>query len=130
MLQHDYLLEIIAQFVEMATGTLRRAVLSRDAEAAGQAEDAIAVLLDLDPEVAMQLSPDSLVTMMLLSGVADSLAGYVAYALRMLHDAYASMGQDSLADLRLAQATAVEESFGCEPGAVPEEFADLDAELG
>ena len=89
MLQHDYLLEIIAQFVEMATGTLRRAVLSRDAEAAGQAEDAIAVLLDLDPEVAMQLSPDSLVTMMLLSGVADSLAGYVAYALRMLHDAYA-----------------------------------------
>ncbi|WP_303133239.1 hypothetical protein [uncultured Olsenella sp.] len=129
MLQHDYLLEIISQFVDVATAALRGAVMDGDVESAGQAEDAIAGLLDLDPEVALQLSPDSLVTMMLLSGVADSLAGYVAYTLRRLSGAYAGMGRAALAELRLAQARAVEESFGCEPGAVPEEFASLDAEL-
>ena len=129
MLQHDYLLEIISQFVDVATAALRGAVMDGEVESAGQAEDAIAGLLDLDPEVALQLSPDSLVTMMLLSGVADSLAGYVAYTLRRLSGAYADMGRAALAELRLAQARAVEESFGCEPGAVPEEFASLDAEL-
>ena len=112
MLQHDYLLEIISQFVDVATAALRGAVMDGDVESAGQAEDAIAGLLDLDPEVALQLSPDSLVTMMLLSGVADSLAGYVAYTLRRLSGAYADMGRAALAELRLAQARAVEESFG------------------
>ena len=130
MLQHDYLLEMIAQFVEAITRSLRMALLRGDRQAAAEVEDAVAGLLDLDPQLAIQLSPDSLVTMMVLSGVGDSVAGYVAYSLRGLSDAYAAMGEDALSELRLKQAEAMEQSFDIEPGSVPSEFRTLEDELG
>lgn len=129
MLQHDYLLEMIAQFVEAITRSLRMALLKGDRQAAAEVEDAVAGLLDLDPQLAIQLSPDSLVTMMVLSGVGDSVAGYVAYSLRGLSDAYAAMGEDALSELRLKQAEAMEQSFDIEPGSVPSEFRTLEDEL-
>ena len=127
MLQHDYLLEMIAQFVEAITRSLRMALLRGDRQAAAEVEEAVAGLLDLDPQLAIQLSPDSLVTMMVLSGVGDSVAGYVAYSLRGLSDAYAAMGEDALSELR--QAEAMEQSFDIEPGSVPSEFRALEDEL-
>ena len=129
MLQHDYLLVIIAQFVDAVTNALRSAVVDHDRASAKEVEDAVGGILDLDPDVAMGLAPDSLVTMMILSGVGDSVAGYVAYSLRRLSGAYETMGDQDKALLRGAQAQAVEESFGCEPDIVPEEFAALEAEL-
>ena len=129
MLQHDYLLEIISQFVDAISRALLDAVGKGSLKDAKDAEQAIAGVLDLDPNVALRLSPDSLVTMMLLSGVGESLAGYVAYALRKLSQAYDGMGEDELSDLRLSQARAVEESFNSEPGAIPEEFKELEGKL-
>ena len=129
MLQHDYLLEMIAQFVEAIARSLRMALLKGDRQAAVEVEEAVAGLLDLDPQLAIQLSPDSLVTMMVLSGVGDSVAGYVAYSLRGLSDAYAAMGEDALSELRLKQAEAMEQSFDIEPGSVPPELRTLEDEL-
>lgn len=130
MLHRDYLLEIIAKFVESVSVALRRAVLEGDREAAGQVEDSVAALLDLDPQTAMNLSPDSLVTMMLLSGLGDSLASYVAYALDRVGDAYDDMGDRQQAALRWDQAQAVAESFEVDLDRVPEEFAALEESLG
>lgn len=129
MLHRDYLLEIIARFVEAVTVALRRALLEGDATSAQSVEDSVAALLDLDPQTAMNLSPDSLVTMMLLSGMGDSLASYVAYALDRVGDAYDDMGDAQKAALRWDQAEAVAESFGCDQSVVPEEFAELEAQL-
>ncbi len=129
MLHRDYLLEIIARFVEAVTVALRRALLDGSPEAAQEVEDSVAALLDLDPTTAMNLSPDSLVTMMLLSGMGDSLASYVAYALDKVGDAYDNMGDTHKAALRWDQAEAVAESFGVDQSEVPEEFAELEAEL-
>ena len=129
MLQHDYLLEIIAQFVEAVTAALRRALGTGDLSAAGEVEEAIAGLLDIDPAIAMRLSPDSLVTMMVLSGVGDSVAEYVGYALDKVGDAYATAGRRGLADARHAQAHAVYGSFGLEEHSVPPEFEELDGRL-
>jgi len=129
MLQHDYLLELIAQFVEAISRALLAVRQRGDREDVEAAEQAIAGVLDLDPAVALRLSPDSLVTMMVLSGVGESLAGYVAYALRRISDAYGDLGDDDLADLRLSQARAVEESFNAEPGKVPAEFQELESKL-
>jgi hypothetical protein len=67
--------------------------------------------------------------MMVLSGIGDSLAGYVAYVLRRLADAYRGMGEADLAAVRMAQAEAVEGSFNVEPGTVPQELVALDGEL-
>lgn len=123
MLHRDYLLEIIAQFVDTVTRSLRIAREKGDLDAAKDVEAAVAGLLDLDQEVALQLTPDSLVTMLLLSGVGDALADYVTYAMRELADVYDGMGEKDLAMLRREQARAVAESFGCDYDVVPEEFA-------
>lgn len=129
MLQHDYLQEVISQFVEAISASLRRAKKEANPVAVASAEEDIAGLLDLDPAVAMQLSPDSLVTMMLLSGVGDSVAEYVSYALEACAREYAKQGQQSRADVRLAQAHAIQDSFSIAPNSVPEELRDLDTEL-
>ena len=129
MLHRDYLLEIIARFMDTVMVALRSAVLKGDAGAIQEVEDSVAALLDLDPNTAMNLSPDSLVTMMLLSGMGDALAGYVAYVLDKVGDAYDGAGDAQKAALRWDQAQAVAESFGCDPDVVPEEFAALNAEL-
>ncbi len=123
MLHRDYLLEVISQFVETVMRALELAKVKADPEAAKEVEAAVAGLLDLDQEVALQLTPDSLVTMLLLSGVGDSLADYVTYAMRELADAYDGMGKHDLAALRREQAHAVADSFGCDFEVVPEEFA-------
>ena len=79
MLQRDYILEIVGQFVEGVSDGLRRAV-GGDPSGAADVERQIGDLLDLDAATALALSPDSLVTMMLLSGMGDSVASYVCYA--------------------------------------------------
>ena len=129
MLHRDYLLEIISRFVETVSKALRGAVLEKHLDSAKEVEDSVAALLDLDPETAMNLSPDSLVTMMILSGMGDSLADYVAYALDRVGDAYDDMGDHDTASLRWDQAIAVAEAFGCDPNTIPKEFEALDAEL-
>jgi len=129
MLHRDYLLEVIAKFVDTVTIALRGALLDGNPESAREAEDSVAALLDLDPQTAMNLSPDSLVTMMLLSGMGDSLASYVSYALDRVGDAYDDMGDSAKAALRWDQAQAVAESFNVDPNQVPKEFASFQREL-
>lgn len=129
MLHRDYLLEVIARFVEAVSVALKRALLEHDEASAQEVEDSVAALLDLDPHTAMNLAPDSLVTMMLLTGMGDSLASYVAYALDHVGDAYDDMGDRQKAELRWDQAQAIAESFGVDQLMVPEEFAELEASL-
>ena len=121
MLQKDYILEIVSDFVEGVSKHLN-AALAGSKEACDDVERDVAGLLDLDPEVALSLAPDSLVTMMVLSGMGDSVAAYVAYALNELADAYESQGDDNAAALRRAQASAVAESFNVDTTVVPEGF--------
>lgn len=131
MLQRDYILEIVGDFVEGITDAFRRALGEEAGRAAGveAVEQQIGDLLELDHETALSLAPDSLVTMMVLSGMGDSVAAYVCYALDRLGTAYERQGDADLAGLRRAQATAVAESFACDPADVPSELASLDGEL-
>lgn len=125
MLQHDYLVEVIQQFVRAALAPLARALKEHDLEAAGEVEAAIGELLQLDPETAMALAPESLVTMMQLAGTGEALSGYAAYALARLADAYEGAGESGLAATRRAQAEAVASAVGADLDEVPEEFQDL-----
>ena len=128
MLHRDYVLEIVGQFVEGVTRSLRRAALGeKDGLLATERE--IGDLLELEPSTALALAPDSLVTMMLLSGMGDSVAAYVCYALDRLARLYEREGDEDAAGLRALQARAVAESFGCDPSVPPAELAALDAEL-
>ena len=133
MLQRDYLLEVISQFVEAVSRALLVARAAQDEpaalEAAGEVEHEVAGLLDMDPDVAMQLTPDSLVTMMLLSGMGDALAGYVAFALSRAADGYDRAGDPDTAGARRAQAEAIAGSFGVDTEEPPEELRPLAGQL-
>ena len=128
MLQHDYLLEVIGRFVEAVSASLRGALCDGDFARVGEVERAVGELLDLDAQTAMALSPQSLVTMLTLSGVGESVAAYAAYALDKVALAYERQGDDAEASLRRAQATANASAFHAD-GTVPEEFTELEAEL-
>lgn len=128
MLQRDYILEIISDFT-LAVGRALKLAVAGDAAGTEAVEQEIGELLELDHTTALALAPDSLVTMMVLSGMGDSVASYVGYALDRLSRIYEAEGKEDLAGLRRLQAKAVGESFDCDPVEAPAELAELDAQL-
>ena len=126
MLQRDYILEVIEDFTSTVTLGLGEALDTQSEESLDGVEAAVAELIDLSPETALALSPDSLVTMMLLSGVADSVAEYVVYALDRLSHVYEQLGDEDKAGLRRQQAVAVAQSFSVDQNATPEQFKDFE----
>lgn len=129
MLQHDYLLEILGRFVQAVTAAFTGIFINRDYSQTYKVEEAVAELLDLDVTTAMALSPDSLVTMMSLSGVGESVAGYASYALNRLSRAYDKAGESELAHLRRAQAAAIANAFNANVHEIPKEFLDLEKHI-
>lgn len=126
MLQRDYILELVDDFCQSICDPLRR-VLAGDLDACGDVERQIGDLLELDHRTALALAPDSLVTMMVLSGMGDVVASYVGVALDRLAVAYEAVGDDDRAGLRRLQARAVAESFSLDLSQVP---AGLEPALG
>ena len=129
MLERDYIVELANRFGNSLTRWLKPAVIDADLDAISEVEAAVADLLDLDPKTALSLEPTSLVTMMELSGIADSLAGYVSYALLRLGDAYDAAGNSVVASLRREQARAISVAFGSELGTIPEEYQELERSI-
>lgn len=133
MLQRDYLLELMSNFVESISKALLSAHAVKDPslalEDAHAIEQDIAGLLDMDPSVALSLSPDSLVTMLVLSGLGETLAEYIVFALMRLADIYEQAGDSDTADFRRQQAAAIAESFGTDTSQIPEALKALVAEL-
>ena len=126
MLQRDYILEVIDDFILTVTAGLGNALETQTEESLDGVEAAVAELIDLSPETALALSPDSLVTMMLLSGVADSVAEYVVYALDRLSHVYEQLGDEDKAGLRRQQAVAVAQSFSVDQNATPKQFKNFE----
>jgi hypothetical protein len=129
MLHRDYLLEVIEQFVNGISQSLVRVFVDRDLDAGQDVEAAVSELVQLDPDTAMSLAPESLVTMMILSGTGDAVAGYAAFALNRLGEAYERIGEHDLAEARKAQAQAIADSFGASLDEIPEELRELNAQL-
>ena len=100
MLERDYITELISQFIEAVTRALKLAVEKGDPASCQEVEQQVADLIDLDVQTAMALSPDSLVTMLVLSGMGDSVAAYACYALDRVSRVYEEQGNDDLAGLR------------------------------
>jgi hypothetical protein len=129
MLQRDYLLEVIARFVEALMRAFRLAIEKGDEQGCKQVEQAVADLLELDPDTFSVLAPNSLVQLMELSGIGESVSEYVGYALDRVADVYEDMGDGATAELRRAQAEAIEAAYGGDLTHVPEELDELDREL-
>lgn len=128
MLQRDYLLELISNFCDAMHKLLGQCCIHHDEPSIKQAEAEIAEILQLDRETALSLSPDSLVTMMVLSGTSDSVASYVAYSLLRLSEAYAYHGKARLSQIRHDQAVAIAKEYQWNLAEVPEGMREFDQE--
>jgi hypothetical protein len=128
-IKNDYLLEMVARFVEALVTALERARLGRSAEAIGDYEGLVGEALDMDAEVVLELAPPSLVAMMQISAVDDTMAGYTVYALGRAADLREEQG-DAVAQLRREQAACVAEAYGLEASYVPPELEEALASRG
>ncbi len=122
-IKNDYLLDQIARFVEGILASIDRMRSGGVADAVGGFEAVVGDVLDMDPETALSLSPASLVTMMQLSAVDESLAGYAVYALGRAADAYDAQG-NPVSQVRRAQAQALADAYGFAVTAVPPEVEE------
>lgn len=129
MLERDYLTEMLEHFVETVSRALLNSVEEIHLDDIETIEREIGEVIDLDGDQALQLAPDSLVTLLVLSGTGDTLSAQMAYALHKLSEMYAAQGDEMTAGLRNLQAEAIEQSFGHEIGSVPREFVDVNNKL-
>lgn len=126
-IRSDYLLDMIARFVDAlmrANDRGREGLFSEEAEAY---EEVVGAVLDMDPSMALELSPSSLVTMMRISAVDERVAAYAVYALDHLAEACEAAG-DTVGSVRRAQARAIADSYGFSASVVPPEVAQALAE--
>lgn len=127
LLRKDY---IVDQFVRFAEAI--RMGLEREAEGpGGDTGNAIRLLeaqvgesVNIDGEALLALAPESVVSILQVSGVDPSMAPYIVRALLLESQLLRSNGDDGLAGLRAQQGGAVAEAYGV---AVPADVLDPEA---
>lgn len=121
MLQRDYLMQMIQQFIQAIINS--RATAQRNPqEAADSLENAIGQATDIDGATLLSLGPESIASVMQLSGVDPRVAGYIAYSLQLEANYLCQAHNTMLADVRQQQAQAIAEVFMCD-------ISEVEAEL-
>ncbi len=130
MLEQDYLMRIVLQFAEMIRRSWTKARDERDPKgAADMLEDAVGEATDIDGGVLLSLAPESIASVMQVSGVDPRVTEYIARSLLLASGYLREAGEHALAAVREAQARAVATAYGIElPGSV-EELEDLLSEI-
>lgn len=113
MLQQDYLVRLIMRLIEAITKSLHRAKDDDDPQGAAEMlESAIGEATDIDGAVLLSLAPESIASIMQVSGVDPRVAGYVARSLKLESEYLVKADNLSLAALRLQQAEALGKAYG------------------
>lgn len=124
MLQRDYLVQLITQFIQAIFQSRELALKKRDPQAAADLlEAAIEQAVDMDGAALLSLTPESMASVLQISGVDPKIIGYVAHSLLQEADYLDMSGSSELAQLRKAQGIALFEAYGlCEEDVeIPEE---------
>jgi outer membrane protein TolC len=113
MFQNDYIMRMILQLVEAIRRSLQQGYASRDEEIES-IEHALGDAMDLDPSLALNLEPASLVSVLDLGNFDDQLGGYVTRSLYYQADLLDAEGKTQRASLRRAQADAIAARYNIE----------------
>lgn len=106
--QSDYILRLIEQMGSLIRSALARiGVAGGDAESLEEVERAVGLALELEPDVARRLSPDSLASLIEISVTDDRVLELVVQALGVEAEILERSGEIIDARLRRAQADAV-----------------------
>ena len=130
MLEQDYLMRIILQFAEIVRRSWTKAKDEHDPKrAADMLEDAT----DMDGAALLSLAPESIASVMQISGVDPRVTEYIARSLLLASGYLREAGEFELAAVREGQARAIASEYGFGLPASPEDLAllmdEVDAEL-
>ena len=113
MFEQDYLMRILVEFLEAMRRSMERAEGLHDMEGAAQSlEDAVGSAVDLDKNVLLSLAPESIATVLEVSGTDPKVTEYVARSLLLAASYHGEAGHTELSQLRVAQALAIAEAYG------------------
>ena len=105
-IKSDYLMDMVARFCDAVLRGIDARRAGDAFEAREDFESVVGGVLDMDASCALALSSSSLVTMMQLSAVDETLVVYCAYALMQAADTYEG-AEPGMAQLRREQARAL-----------------------
>ena len=114
MFEQDYLMRLLMQFMEAMRRSIERADDGRDPAAADMLESAIGDATDLDGSMLLSLAPESMASVLQVSGVDPHVTEYVANSLQLESEFLRSAGNDELAEVRAGQAQALALAYGFE----------------
>lgn len=115
MLEQDYLMRIISQLFAALRRSWERASGQEDPDgAARMLDEAIGEATELDGEALLSLSPDSMASILQVSGTDPQVSEYVARSLLLSSRYHGQAGNADLANLRRQQAYALAEAYAHE----------------
>ena len=115
MFEQDYLMRIIAQLMGAIRRSMERASGEEDPDGAARMLDmAVGEATDLDGEALLSLAPESMATILQVSGVDPHLTEHIARSLLLSARYYGEAGDGDMAALRSNQAQALAAAFGPE----------------
>ncbi len=113
MLERDYLMRLILGYLHTIVSVVRRKDEEKDPEgAADLLEEAIGQATEIDAEVLLSLTPDSMTGILQVSGTDPKVIAFVAQGL-LLESHYLMLAMDlARAELREKQARALAAAYG------------------
>ena len=125
MFEQDYLVRLLLQFFQGLLKSMERFKEQDDPQgAADLIETAVGEATDMDGAILLSLAPESIASVMMVSGIDPNVTQFVARSL-LLESVYLTEAGDSgLAATRAAQARAIAAAYGF---GLPDNPADFDA---
>lgn len=115
MLEQDYIIRLLVRFADAIRRSLEATRGDRDpADAAALLESAIGEATDIDGEVLLSLSPDSIASVLQVSGTDPMVMEYLARSLLLASEYLEQANDKELSALREAQAYALAEAYEIE----------------
>lgn len=113
MFERDYLMKMLADFVQAIVRSMDTAAKERNPYAAARSlETAIGNAVDMDASIFLALSPESMPGMLAISNIDEAGTEYLVRSLALASVYNREAGADELADFRMQQAKAVAEAYG------------------
>lgn len=125
MFEQDYLMrQLLAFFQALARSWEMKEEDDDPALAAETLENAISSAVDMDGGILLSLAPESIASVMRVSGIDPQVTRYIAHGL-LLESVYLSdAGDEALAHVRAGQARAIAREYGFE---LPDDPSDFEA---
>ncbi len=127
MFERDYLLKIIMQYGEALRRSWTKAKNECDPKGAAETiERAVGEAVEIDGDVLLSLSPESIASVMQVSGVDPRITEYIARSLLLTSSYLFEAGDKELAALREQQAYAIADAYELSIPRTQEEFKQLE----